>query len=242
MGQQSQMSEFFFFRHGQASFGAKNYDRLSEKGVFQAGILGQHLAKLNVKFDAVYMGTMDRQKETACKVKAAYLEKGISFPEPVVDTSWNEIDSTRVWNAQVRMMMKDEPGLLDDIKIDPSDKKAFQTVFSKVMSRWVSGDFDAPGDMTWNGFKQRVAQGLGHLCETFGKSKKIAVFSSGGPISIAAKAALDLSDLKTLDLLWQVMNASITRLKYDGQRISLSGFNDITHIELMHDKTLLTYR
>ncbi len=236
------MSEFFFFRHGQASFGAENYDRLSEKGAFQAGILGKHLANLNVKFDAVYTGTMDRQKETAAQVKEAYLEKGIFFSEPLIDASWNEIDSTRVWNAQVKMMMKDEPDLLDEIRMDPNNKKAFQTVFSKVMTRWVSGDFDASGDMTWIGFKQRVAQGLGHLCETFEGSKKIAVFSSGGPISIAVQAALELSDRKTLDLLWQVMNASITRLKYDGQRISLSGFNDITHLELKGDKTLITYR
>ena len=236
------MSEFFFFRHGQASFGAENYDRLSEKGAFQAGILGKHLANLNVKFDAVYTGTMDRQKETASQVKEAYLEKGIFFPEPVIDASWNEIDSTRVWNAQVKMMMKDEPDLLDEIRMDPNNKKAFQTVFSKVMTRWVSGDFDASGDMTWIGFKQRVAQGLGHLYETFEGSKKIAVFSSGGPISIAVQAALELSDRKTLDLLWQVLNASITRLKYDGQRISLSGFNDITHLELKGDKTLITYR
>lgn len=236
------MSEIFFFRHGQASFGAENYDRLSEKGVFQARILGQHLARLNMVFDASYMGEMERQKETAGQVREAYFEKGIFFPEPVVDTSWNEIDSTRVWDAQVRLMTADEPGLLDEFKMNPNNKKAFQVVFSKVMKRWVSGDFDAPGDLTWNGFRQQVAQGLNRLCETRGSSKRIAVFSSGSPISIAVQAALGLSDLKTLDLLWQVMNASITRLKYDGQRISLSGFNDIAHLELKGDKTLLTYR
>ena len=236
------MGEFFFFRHGQGSFGTDNYDRLSERGALQARILGQHLATCHIHFDAVYTGSLERQRDTARRVREGYLEKGIFFPELLVDESWNEIDSNQVWESQIRMMIRDEPRLLDEIKMDPSDKKAFQKVFSRVMDRWVSGDFDTPGDLTWKGFQQQVLQGLNYLCGTAGPSGKIAVFSSGGPISVAVQAALDLSSLKTLDLLWQLMNASVTRLKCDGQRISLSGFNDITHLELKGDKTLITYR
>nr|NJM03296.1 histidine phosphatase family protein [Desulfobacula sp.] len=236
------MGEFFFFRHGQGSFGTDNYDRLSERGVQQAKILGQHLAACHIHFDAVYSGSLERQKDTARRVKEVYLEKDLFFPELLVDESWNEMDSNQVWETQIKMMIQDEPGLLDEIKMDPGDKKAFQKVFSRVMDRWVSGDFDGPGDITWKGFRQQVRQGLNALCETAGPSGKIAVFSSGGPISVAVQAALDLSGLKTLDLLWQLMNASITRFRWDGQRISLSGFNDITHLELKGDKTLITYR
>ncbi|MDA8133893.1 MAG: histidine phosphatase family protein [Desulfobacteraceae bacterium] len=236
------MGEFFFFRHGQGSFGTGNYDRLSERGVLQAMILGQHLATCHIHFDAVYSGSLERQKDTARRVREAYLEKDLFFPELLVDESWNEMDSNLVWEAQIRRMMRNEPGLLDDIKMDPGDKKAFQKIFSRVMDRWVSGDFDGPGDLTWKGFQQQVRQGLNALCETTGPSGKIAVFSSGGPICVAVQAALDLSGPKTLDLLWQLMNASITRFKWDGQRISLSGFNEITHLALKGDKTLITYR
>jgi broad specificity phosphatase PhoE len=236
------MGEFFFFRHGQGSFGTGNYDRLSERGVLQAIILGQHLAACHIHFDAVYTGSLERQRDTARQVREGYLEKGIFFPELLVDESWNEIDSNQVWESQIRMMIQDEPRLLDEIKMNPGDKKAFQKVFSRVMDRWVSGDFDTPGGLTWKGFRQQVLQGLTYLCGTAGPSGKIAVFSSGGPISVAVQAALDLSGPKTLDLLWQLMNASITRFKWDGQRISLSGFNDITHLELKGDKTLITYR
>lgn len=236
------MSEFFFFRHGQGSFGTGNYDRLSERGVLQAKILGQHLATCHIHFDAVYTGSLERQKDTARQVREVYLEKELFFPELLVDESWNEIDSNHVWESQIKMMIQDEPRLLDEIEMDPSNKKAFQKVFSRVMDRWVSGDFDTPGDLTWEGFQQQVRQGLHYLCGTAGPSGKIAVFSSGGPISVAVQAALELSGLKTLDLLWQLMNASVTRLRCDGQRISLSGFNEITHLELKGDKTLITYR
>lgn len=236
------MGEFFFFRHGQGSFGTGNYDRLSERGALQARILGLQLATCHIHFDAVYTGSLERQRDTARQVREAYVEKGIFFPELLVDESWNEMDSNQVWESQIRIMIQDEPRLLDEIKMNPGNKKAFQKVFSRVMDRWVSGDFDGPGDLTWKGFQKQVLQGLNYLCGIAGPSGKIAVFSSGGPISVVVQAAIDLSGPKTLDLLWQLMNASITRFRWDGQRISLSGFNDITHLELKGDKTLITYR
>jgi len=236
------MGEFIFFRHGQGSFGTGNYDRLSERGVLQARILGQHLAACQIHFDSVYTGSLERQKDTARQVREGYLEKNLFFPEPLVDESWNEMDSNQVWEAQIKMMIQDKPCLLDDIQKDPGDKKAFQKIFSKVMDRWVSGDFDGPNDLTWKGFQQQVLKGMDSLCKTAGPSGKIAVFSSGGPICVVVQSCLELSGPKTLDLLWQVMNASVTRLRWDGQRIFLSGFNDITHLALKGDKTLITYR
>lgn len=236
------MSEIYFIRHGQASFGSKNYDRLSEKGVLQAKILGRHLADLGVRFDAICFGEMERQERTAKEMTDAYREQGIFVPEPVVDASFNEYDSALVWDFQTKMMLKDDPRLLDELQQDQTNKKAFQKIFSKVMDRWISGKFDAPGIVTWHAFKNRVVRGLNTLVKTGGPSKKIAVFSSGGPICIVVQKALDLSDKKAIEISWQVMNASITRIKYNSRRLSLAGFNEITHLELTGDTTLLTYR
>jgi len=77
---------------------------------------------------------------------------------------------------------------------------------------------------------------------TQGSGKTIAVFTSGGPISVCVQKALDLSDEKTLELTWQIMNASVTRLKYSSNRLMLFGFNDVTHLSLKKDAGLLTYR
>jgi hypothetical protein len=38
------------------------------------------------------------------------------------------------------------------------------------------------------------------------------------------------------------MNASITRIKYNSQGIMLAGFNEVSHLELEGDQSLLTYR
>ncbi|MBC8442077.1 MAG: histidine phosphatase family protein [Deltaproteobacteria bacterium] len=236
------MSEIYLIRHGQASFGEKNYDRLSDKGVAQAAVLGRHLAALNLKFDAVCFGEMDRQQKTAQGMIEAYREKGLFVPEPEVDKSFNEYDATAVWEAQVGQLLKEDSKFLLPIEKEPKNNAAFQEVFSKVVARWVSGKFDAKGDVIWKDFKQRVAGGLNALMEREGSSKRIAVFSSGGPISAAIQMAMELSDLKTIEISWQVINASVTKLKYNGEKVSLTGFNDITHLELTGDKTLLTYR
>jgi broad specificity phosphatase PhoE len=70
----------------------------------------------------------------------------------------------------------------------------------------------------------------------------LAVFTSGGPISVAVRSALGLSDRMTLEISWQLMNASITRLKYNSKGIMLMGFNEVSHLELEGDERLLTYR
>lgn len=236
------MSEIYFIRHGQASFGAKNYDRLSDKGVAQAAVLGRHLAALKVKFDVVCSGEMDRQQKTALGMIEAYREKGLFVPEIEIDKSFNEYNATAVWDAQVEQLLKEDPEFLAPLEKDPQNNAAFQKLFSKVVRRWVSGKFDAEGDVVWKDFKQQVKDGLNALMEREGPSKRIAVFSSGGPISAAVQVAMELSDLKTIALSWQVINASVTRLKYNQEEVSLAGFNDITHLELTGDKTLLTYR
>jgi hypothetical protein len=38
------------------------------------------------------------------------------------------------------------------------------------------------------------------------------------------------------------MNASVTRIKYNSRGITLAGFNDVSHLELEGDASLLTYR
>lgn len=110
------------------------------------------------------------------------------------------------------------------------------------MNRWISGTYQATQIPNWNDFKQRVKQGLADLIARHGARKQIAIFTSGGPISVVVQAALDLTDPKTLEVSWQLMNASITRIKYNRRGIMLAVFNDVTHLELAGDERLLTYR
>jgi broad specificity phosphatase PhoE len=58
------MGNLYFVRHGQASFGADDYDQLSELGSRQSVRLGEYLAEKGLQFEAVYTGSLKRHIQT----------------------------------------------------------------------------------------------------------------------------------------------------------------------------------
>src|SRR5580692_8072986 len=58
------MGSIYLVRHAQASFGTDDYDRLTEHGFTQARLLGAYFGLRNIRFDAVYTGTLRRHAET----------------------------------------------------------------------------------------------------------------------------------------------------------------------------------
>ena len=86
------MSVLTLVRHGQASFFADDYDRLSEVGEQQARLLGEYWARQQIRFDEVYTGPRQRQQRTAELTGAAYRQAGLPWPEPVVLADLDEYD------------------------------------------------------------------------------------------------------------------------------------------------------
>jgi broad specificity phosphatase PhoE len=236
------MGEIFFVRHGQASFGTDDYDRLSPLGFRQAKILAAYLAQTGKIFDAVYTGEMERQQKTAEEFLNHYRDNQLAVPRPQIDDTFNEYDSFAVWEALIPEMTAEQPALAAELEKLPADRKAFQRIFSQVMNRWTQGKYKAAGIPRWDDFTRRVVLGVDKIAARHGARKRLAVFTSGGPISVAVRSALGLSDRMTLEISWQLMNASITRLKYNSRGIMLAGFNEVSHLELEGDANLLTYR
>jgi broad specificity phosphatase PhoE len=236
------MSDLYLIRHGQASFGKDNYDRLSPLGIRQAGILGRHLLSTGLRFDAAYSGTMDRQSSTAMGVFQCYTDAGEPVPELVQLGGLNEYDTTAVVSAQVPDMMAADPTLKDDLEQMYTDKESFKRVFEGAMLRWVSGNHDKPGSESWKHFTSRVSDALQDIMKSHGSGSSVAVFTSGGPICAALKWVLNLSGERAIRLNWQVVNTSYSRFMYNGERITLAGFNNISHLELHNEYSLITYR
>jgi broad specificity phosphatase PhoE len=236
------MGILYFIRHGQASFGQKNYDRLSPAGIQQARILGEYLAGIRFIFHEAYCGQMERQQHTAREVMASFTSAGLAFPSPVMQTAFDEYDAFTVWKNQTVKMIQEKALLPDDIAQTRTDKRKFQQLFERVMMRWISGNHDAPGNIRWKDFVDRVLEGITALTTRHGSSQHIAIFTSGGPVSIAMQLALGLSDSKTMEISWQVMNASVSRFYFNSRGIFLAGFNDIAHLAIKMDSSLLTYR
>lgn len=236
------MSDLYMIRHGQASFGEENYDRLSPMGVVQAKIVARHWVRIGRKIDAIYVGGMKRQIDTAGALVSAYKDERMPVPEIIADESFDEYDSASVFEAQLPGMMEENPSISEKLVGIYTDKRAFQLLFEEAMNRWVSGTCDTPGTVTWCDFNGRVIRGVRQIMQTQGAKKRLAVFTSGGPISVAVQEALGLTDEMAMSLSWQIMNASITWFKYNPRGFALAGFNDINHLEMENDPHLLTYR
>ena len=58
------MAKIYLVRHGQASFGAADYDQLSPLGAQQCELLGQHWRAMGLRFDAVWMGSLKRHRQS----------------------------------------------------------------------------------------------------------------------------------------------------------------------------------
>jgi len=236
------MSEIYFVRHGQASFGEKDYDSLSPTGIMQARLLAKYLLHTKQSFDAIYCGTMVRQKSTARELTEYFSKSGFPVPDFNISADFDEYDSFSVWDSQIPLMLKEDPALSVTIEKAYKDRKSFQRIFEGVMLRWVSGNYDQKGVSTWTDFKKRVINGVSKIMETHGSGREIVVFTSGGPVSAVVQYALGLSDKKTIELSWQVLNSSVTRFKYNSNGIMLHSFNEIAHIEKENDGDLITYR
>jgi broad specificity phosphatase PhoE len=229
-------------RHGQASFGKENYDQLSEKGRRQCRILSEHLIRTGVSFDAVYAGDMTRQKDTAREMIAGCRAHKCNLPELRIMREFNEYSSRDIIMAHIHDVAKQDPGLKSDLERLYVDKKAFQRVFEKIMTRWITGEADKPGVVRWQDFRERVQCGIQKVMEENGRKKNILVCTSGGPISAAVQIALGLSDEKALRITWHLLNTSVTAFVYDGDRMELTAFNGAAHLELLNDPGWLTYR
>ena len=59
------MGQVYLVRHGQASFGAADYDQLSPTGVEQARVLGRWFAQCGHRFTRVATGSLKRHRQTA---------------------------------------------------------------------------------------------------------------------------------------------------------------------------------
>jgi len=203
------MSRLLLIRHAQASYGADDYDQLSPKGYDQASILGTAMVDRGLEIDAVYVGPLKRQLQTLTKVREAYEQKGLAFPQHSVIKELEE-HSLNVKN-----------GLL---------------IFERAMLLWATGKLSHhQPDMylDWAGFRSQVKSGFEmiygrHKDE---KAKTIALFTSGGTISAILGHVLGMQrDEDIINLNGIVLNASISEFIFSGDRITMKSFNDASHL------------
>jgi len=233
------VGSIYLIRHGQASFGADDYDVLSPIGIRQAEVLGEHLARLGIRFDRCLSGELRRQQHTA---SAALAQFGAGVPEVEVDAAFNEFEADEVIRAHLPDLLKAEPDALHILRNAAQHRAEFQRLFSLIISRWVSGEHEKDGLESWHSFLTRVQGGLERLLSQAGNKDRIAVFTSGGTITALLQLIIGVPAIKAFELNWQIVNTSLSLLKFRGNEVALASFNSHVHLELLKAPELITFR
>lgn len=217
------MSVLYLVRHGQASFGTDDYDRLSDLGKAQSRTTGRFLASQSIEPDRIVHGEMLRQRQTA----EGLLEgMGLSM-DAHVDSGWNEYAA---WELT---------GVLDDV--DPRakhDSKIFQGELERGAARWASGEHDEDYRETYKQFTSRVERALDDAVAAMGSGQSTIVVSSAGAIAWTAARLIGGDFDQWMAFNRVTINTGITKIITGQSGTSLISFNDHGH----QDPKNATYR
>lgn len=206
------MGLLLLVRHGQASFGADDYDVLSQTGHAQGRLLGTHLAALGVRPDVLVRGGLRRHRETA----EAMLETSAWGLEAEVDADWDEFDHVTLVGSMGEEL--------------PTDRREFQALFERATARWVEGHTHEGGE-SYAGFLARTRAALDRAAAR-AATGTVVVVTSGGPIGAAAAGLVDPDDPARLWSAFNtvLVNSSVTRVVVGRSGTRLLTFNEHTHL------------
>jgi broad specificity phosphatase PhoE len=235
------MATIYLVRHGQASFGEDDYDRLSELGRRQAQVLGEYFADAGIRLDAVYSGDLSRQRDTASLCLAA---QGETVPHSI-DPRFNEVQNDEQIRYLLPIVSETNPAIGALMEKGLSDSKSYQKLIEAVFNYWVSPDCDDDRLQSWADYSGSVRDALADVMAREGAGKTVAIFASGGTIATMVAQVLGLDGGHTYRFYEPMMNCSVTQLFYSGPKVSLSYYNDCSYLQLTgarQGERLVTYR
>lgn len=229
--------QIYLVRHGQASAGTDNYDRLSTLGIKQSKLLGEFWYENAFEIDYAFSGSLERQQHTARYA----LDTLPSSPDVKTIEALNEYD-----HVMVDDLFGGDIGASDELNL------SFDQYLS-IMNRWRNASTEIlekpPGAMAFDTFSNQgwvaIQSAALEINKTHGASPTCVFFTSGGVIATILQKLLNLEFKATMDMIWQTQNTSITQLKFEFAKGEISdaclvNYNTVPHLHLHHDKTLIT--
>jgi broad specificity phosphatase PhoE len=223
------MGTLLLIRHGQASYGEVDYDRLSSRGQEQARSVGAFLA--NAGIDQLYTGPLKRQQGTT----AIAAEAAGNLPTP---TTLPELAEYPAFDLLQHFMPK-------LVAADPKFAALTQTptrelaneAFHTILNRWARDEWGIEGVERVTEFRARVTRGLDQIVRDVRSGARIAVVTSAGPIGVAVGLTFGASEHHMIRTSIVIRNASITELRFRSrdfdwhpERVSLISFNSTHHL------------
>ena len=224
------MATVLLIRHGQASYGQADYDRLSPRGAEQAKAVGAWLA--TQKLDAVFAGPHVRQRETA-----AIAREHARFVEPTELAEFAEYPGFEMVTKLLPRLVAEDTELAQHAGDSARTSKLAGRAFNRILDKWARDEWHHDEVERVGAFTARVRRGLERVIAAAGSGGRVAIVTSAGPIGVAVGAMFGATDHHMVRTSVVVRNASISELKirtrdfaWHPDQASLVSFNSVAHL------------
>lgn len=219
-------------RHGQASFGAADYDNLSDLGQRQSQRLGEHFRATGKRFDAVLTGTLRRHAQTWQGIAAGMQLTAVDAADVLVWPGLDEYDPAALIGAVHRQKLE-MPKTADDMR------NHFRLLREGLLA-WMAGETKPVRMPSYADFKAGVVSALDHVREHH-PDGDVLIVSSGGPISTAVGHVLGAGADATVELNLRIRNCSLSQFSYNAKKHSLMTYNMLPHLDSPESQSWITY-
>ena len=226
------MGTLYLVRHGQASFGADDYDQLSELGHRQSVQLGRHWAERGLVFDTVITGTLRRHQQTWAGIAEG---TGLNL-QALAWPGLNEYDSEAVIRAI-------HPHPLEKARSAEEAPELYRHHFRLLrdgLTQWMAGTVSPQGMPSYTEFVSGITSALDHVRANH-HGQNVLLVSSGGPISTAVGRVLGLSPEATIELNLRIRNSAVTEFQFNPKRHTLLTYNTLPHLNAKEFDSWITY-
>lgn len=223
------MGTLTLVRHGQASFGAADYDQLSPLGHQQSVLLGEYFRHKGQVFDAVLTGSLKRHAQTWAGIAEG--AQWAAPPAPLVWPGLNEYDAEAVITA-----IHPQP------LAKPDTPEAYRHHFRLLrdgLTQWMAGVVTPRGMPSYNDFRAGVVAALDHVRSHC--SGNVLLVSSGGPIATAVGHVLGTTPETTIELNLRIRNSALTEFAFSARRHMLLTFNTLPHLDAPDRSALVSH-
>lgn len=235
--QDSISAQVYLVRHGQASFGAADYDQLSELGFEQSRLLGAWFKDCAVAVDNIVTGGLQRHRQSA----DAFLDELSTTQRPdsiSKDPGFDEFNHREVL-TRYRPELTDLDAVKRLLKDSDDMHRDFSQLFSKAFAHWLGHPDPGQYSESWPAFRQRCYNALQQVSATKW-AKNSVVFTSGGSITAITQALLGLPDERLFEVNLMLVNASVTRVVSRNGVLSLDYLNNYAHLQRANNPALVT--
>lgn len=195
-------------RHGQASLGTDDYDRLSECGHRQAERVAERLADRIQARPELWSGTLYRHGQTLAPLVARNDEAAVQCEDLNEFSTYGLVRAALENAARLGLEVPPRHQLRDPV----AHLDVLLDWFPGVMAAWQDDRLESPEIGTWPAFRARVLRPVRRWEASLRAGRNVVVVTSAGVIAtlMAALSGRDLAWQR--DLAVKLYNASVSEL------------------------------